>query len=130
MLRVLGAVNDSASRIENRVGEPSANPYLYIASQLIAGLNGIENNLDPGPPDTNPYDTQHTMLPRSLFDALQLFEKDPLFCNGLGQVFVDYYTRLKRTELERFETFVREHSIDPSSEATTEWEQNEYFDFF
>jgi glutamine synthetase len=130
MLRVLGAMNDPASRIENRVGEPSANPYLYIASQLIAGLNGIESKIDPGPPETNPYDSQHTMLPRSLSDALQLLEKDPLFCNGLGQVFVDYYTRLKRTELERFETFVREHSIDPSSEATTEWEQNEYFDFF
>ena len=53
MLRVLGAMNDpAASRIENRVGEPSANPYLYIASQLIAGLNGIESKLDPGPPDT------------------------------------------------------------------------------
>ena len=112
------------------MGEPSANPYLYIASQLIAGLNGIESKLDPGPPDTNPYDTEHTMLPRSLSDALQLFEKDPLFCSALGRVFVDYYTRLKRTELERFETFIREHSIDPSSEATTEWEQNEYFDFF
>jgi glutamine synthetase len=130
MLRVLAAMNDPASRIENRVGEPSANPYLYIASQLIAGLNGIERKLDPGASDTDPYDTQHTMLPRSLSDALQLFEKDPLFCNALGQVFVDYYTRLKRTELERFETFVRQHSIDPSSEATTEWEQNEYFDFF
>ena len=71
------------------------------------------------------------MLPRSLSDALQLFEKDPLFCNALGRVFVDYYTRLKRTELERFETFIkRAYSIDPSSEATTEWEQNEYLDFF
>jgi glutamine synthetase len=54
MLRVLGAMNDPASRIENRVGEPSANPYLYIASQLIAGLNGIESKIDPGPPDTIP----------------------------------------------------------------------------
>ena len=123
-------MNDPASRIENRVGEPSANPYLYIASQLIAGLDGIDSKLDPGPPDTNPYDTQHTMLPRSLSDALRLFEKDPLFRNGLGQVFVDYYTRLKRTELARFESFVREHGIDPDSEATTEWEQNEYLDFF
>jgi len=130
MLRVLGAMNDPASRIENRVGEPSANPYLYIASQLIAGLDGIESKLDPGPPDTNPYDTPHAMLPRSLSDALQLFEKDPLFRNGLGQVFVDYYTRLKRTELGRFDTFVRERGIDPGSDATTEWEQNEYLDFF
>lgn len=130
MLRVLGGVNDPASRIENRVGEPSANPYLYIASQLIAGLNGVENNFDPGLPDTDPYATQHTMLPRSLSDALQLFEKDPLFSEEFGQTFVDYYTRLKRTELQRFETYVKEHKIDPNSEETTDWEQNEYFDFF
>jgi len=130
MLRVLGAVNDPASRIENRVGEPSANPYLYIASQLISGLNGIQSKIDPGPPDTDPYNTQHTVLPQSLFAALQLFEKEPLFCNELGQTFVEYYAHLKRTELKRFEIFLRERNIDPSSEATTEWEQNEYFDFF
>src|SRR5262249_51403826 len=39
MLRVLGARNDPASRIENRIGEPSANPYLYILSQVVSGLD-------------------------------------------------------------------------------------------
>lgn len=130
MLRVLGEAHDSASRIENRVGEPSANPYLYIASQLIAGQSGVKNKFDPGPPDTDPYSTQHVMLPRSLFEALQLFEKDTIFSDELGCTFVDYYTQLKRTELSRFETFIKEHQIDPNSEATTAWEQNEYFDFF
>ncbi|GAB7549404.1 glutamine synthetase family protein [Cupriavidus sp. 8B] len=130
MLRVLGEVNDPASRIENRVGEPSANPYLYIASQLIAGFDGIDNRIDPGPPDTDPYNTEHTMLPESLSEALQRFAKESLFSKELGEVFVDYYTQLKRTELQRFEAFVSEHNIDPDSEATTEWEQNEYFDFF
>ena len=42
MLRVLGGPDDPASRIENRVGEPAANPYLYIASQLITGLDGVD----------------------------------------------------------------------------------------
>ena len=42
MLRVLGAPGDGASRIENRSGEPSANPYLFIASQIAAGLDGID----------------------------------------------------------------------------------------
>lgn len=130
MLRVLGGVNDPASRIENRAGEPSANPYLYIASQLIAGFDGVDNKFDPGPPDTDPYTTQHTMLPRSLSEALQLFEKEPLYSAELGRTFVDYYTRLKKTELQRFETFVKEQKIDPNSEGTTDWEQNEYFDFF
>jgi glutamine synthetase len=130
MLRVLGGVNDRASRIENRIGEPSANPYLYISSQLITGITGVDNKIDPGPPDTDPYTTEHTMLPRSLSDALKLFEDEPLFAEGLGRTFVDYYTRLKRTELGRFEVFVKENNVDPSSEAITAWEQNEYFDFF
>ena len=42
MVRVLGAPGDAATRLENRVGEPAANPYLYIASQIAAGLDGIE----------------------------------------------------------------------------------------
>ncbi|MGR8023281.1 glutamine synthetase family protein [Burkholderia cenocepacia] len=130
MLRVLGGIDDPASRIENRVGEPSANPYLYIASQLIAGFDGVENEFNPGPPDTDPYNTQHTMLPHSLSEALELFEREPLFGDQLGKVFVDYYGQLKRTELKRFEEFVREHNIGPDSEEITEWEQNEYFDFF
>lgn len=130
MLRVLGAAGDPASRIENRVGEPSANPYLYIASQIISGLDGIDNKRDPGPPDTDPYATQHTMLPTSLGDALAILEKDSLFKNELGALFVDYYLKLKRVELGRFEAHLKENNIPPASEDITEWEQNEYFDFF
>lgn len=130
MLRVLGAPDDPASRIENRVGEPSANPYLYIASQLMTGLDGVDNKREPGPPDTDPYTSQHAMLPKTLSDALTLFEQEPLFAKELGKIFVDYYVRIKRTELQRYETYAKEHNIDPASEATTDWEQNEYFDFF
>ena len=42
MLRVIGGAGDAATRIENRVGEPSANPYLYMASQIVCGLDGVE----------------------------------------------------------------------------------------
>jgi glutamine synthetase len=55
MLRVLGGANDPASRIENRAGEPAANPYLFIASQIVAGLDGIDRNLEPWPADDAPY---------------------------------------------------------------------------
>jgi glutamine synthetase len=41
MLRVLGGPGDGATRIENRIGEPMANPYLYMASQIHAGLDGL-----------------------------------------------------------------------------------------
>ena len=47
MIRVLAAPDDRGSRIENRVGEPAANPYLYFASQLLSGLDGIANDLEP-----------------------------------------------------------------------------------
>jgi glutamine synthetase len=112
------------------VGEPSANPYLYIASQIIAGLDGIDNQVDPGPADTDPYTSQHPMLPKTLSDALTLFGQEPLFTEQFGKTFVDYYVKIKRTELQRYESYVKDHGIDPASEATTEWEQNEYFDFF
>jgi glutamine synthetase len=130
MLRVLAGQSDPASRIENRIGEPSANPYLYIASQLLAGLDGIERTRDPGPPESEPYTSKHALLPKCLSEALMLFEKAPLFVNGFGKVFVDYYVNMKRIELQRYETYLKDHEIASASEATTDWEQNEYFDFF
>jgi glutamine synthetase len=130
MLRVLGAADDHASRIENRVGEPSANPYLYILSQLVTGMDGIDGKRDPGPPETDPYTSARPMLPKSLADALRLLEQEPLFRNELGDVFIDYYLGIKRTELKRFEAYLRERESDQASDQTTEWEQNEYFDFF
>ncbi len=130
MLRVLGATDDPASRIENRVGEPAANPYLYILSQLVGGLDGIDHARDPGGPDTNPYEAPGTLLPKSLTDALDLLERAPLFKTELGHLFVDYYLKLKRTEAARFDTFLATHDTARSSDQVTEWEQNEYFDFF
>ena len=53
MLRVLGGPDD-ATRIENRVGEPAANPYLYMASQILSGLDGIDRASIPAPPPTRP----------------------------------------------------------------------------
>jgi glutamine synthetase len=49
MVRVLGGPGDPATRLENRVGEPSANPYLFIAQQIASGLAGIDATADPGP---------------------------------------------------------------------------------
>jgi glutamine synthetase len=130
MLRVLGAANDHASRIENRVGEPSANPYLYILSQLVTGMDGIDEKRDPGPPETNPYASARPMLPKSLADALRLLEQEPLFRNEIGGTFIDYYLGIKRTELKRFEAYLQELEPHGVGDKITEWEQNEYFDFF
>jgi glutamine synthetase len=130
MLRVLSGTKDPATRIENRIGEPSANPYLYIASQIVAGLDGVDHERDPGGPETDPYISQRPMLPASLTDALALFEQEPLFRDQFGKTFVDYYAKIKRTELQRYEAYARENGIGRESEATTQWEQDEYFDFF
>ncbi len=118
MLRVLGAAGDPASRIENRIGEPTANPYLYLASQIFSGLDGMEQALDPGPSADVPYETPAPQLPHSLQQALDALRADAVLVQGLGQSFVDYYCHIKQAEIARFNLEV------------TEWEQREYFDIF
>ena len=128
MIRVLGGVGDPATRLENRVGEPAANPYLYIASQIVAGMDGVERALQPGPRDDEPYAADHPMLPKSLGEALDALEKDALFRRAFGEVFIDYFLRLKRNELGRFQAWKEENG--ETGDEPTAWEQNEYFDFF
>ena len=66
MIRVLGGAGDAATRLENRIGEPAANPYLYMASQILSGLDGVDRKLDPGPSADTPYETRAALLPKSL----------------------------------------------------------------
>jgi glutamine synthetase len=129
MVRVLGAPGDQATRLENRIGEPAANPYLYILSQVVAGLDGIDNALDPGPPEDDPYNASRPMLPTSLAAALDALECESLFRTQLGEVFIDYFLKLKRNEAGRFAQWLKESGAREGDE-TTPWEQNEYFDFF
>ncbi len=128
MLRVLGGPGDPASRIENRSGEPAANPYLYIASQIVAGGAGLRHHLDPGPSDDEPYTADRTPLPASLADALDMLESEALFREELGPIFIDYFLKLKRNEAKRYMLSINKDAA-PSSD-TSEWEHNEYFDFF
>jgi glutamine synthetase len=118
MVRVLGGANDPATRLENRIGEPAANPYLYMASQILAGLDGIDRALTPPPPADTPYETQATSLPKTLREALDALKADSFFREKLGAGFVDYYLHIKNAELERFQAEV------------SDWEQREYFEMF
>jgi glutamine synthetase len=129
MLRVLGGKDDKATRIENRAGEPMANPYLFIAAQIISGLNGMDNKLDPGPADDEPYAADRPKLPTSLDEALKLAGEHELFRSELGPIFMNYYVKLKMTESGRFTQFLADRGMSAGDEPT-EWEQNEYFDFF
>jgi glutamine synthetase len=118
MVRVLGGAGDPATRLENRVGEPAANPYLYVASQVLAGLDGLERRLDPGPSADAPYDAKAELLPKSLAEATAALRGDAFFREALGAGFVDYLLTIKEAEIARFQAEV------------TEWEQREYFEMF
>ena len=118
MIRVLGGPGDPATRLENRIGEPAANPYLYMASQIVTGLDGVERMLEPGPSADTPYEAQAPHLPKSLEEALRALRSDDCLADGFGRDFIDYYVRIKEAEIARFQSEV------------TEWEQREYFELF
>jgi glutamine synthetase len=118
MIRVSGARGDASTHLENRVGEPAANPYLYFASQIHAGLDGIERRLPlPRSADT-PYEAKAEPLPGTLAEALQCLRDDRLLVDSFGKAFVDYYCRIKEAEVARFNLEV------------SDWEHREYFDLF
>jgi glutamine synthetase len=129
MIRVLGGVGDPATRLENRMGEPAANPYLFVLSQVLTGFAGIDDKLQPPPATDEPYAADRPPLPKSLPEALDALDKEPLFRRELGDTFIDYFLALKRTEAGRYERSLQESGTAPSDEPSA-WEQNEYFDFF
>ncbi len=118
MIRALGGPGDAATRLENRVGEPAANPYLYMAAQIAAGRDGIARKLDPGPSADTPYETTAELLPKTLEEALAALRADDLFAASFGKNFVDYYLRIKEAEIARYQSEV------------SDWEQKEYFELF
>ena len=117
MLRVIGGPGDAATRIENRIGEPMANPYLAIAAQVWAGLHGLQQALQEPPESGAPYDTAHTLLPASLDEALQALAQDAVLQQGLGTPMCQVYQAVKQQELAR-------HA---QAEDKALWERCEYF---
>jgi glutamine synthetase len=113
MVRVVG---DPVSHLENRSAEPAANPYLAIAAQVVAGLDGVDRDLDPGDPTDRPYADEAPRLPASLMEALDALDADPVFATALGADVVAWISTLKRAEVTRY------------LEAVTDWEQREYYD--
>ncbi len=118
MIRALFGPGDPASRIENRIAEPAANPYYVFAGQIAAGLAGIAGDLVPPPPTETPYAGEAESLPTDLGAAIDAFEGSGLFRQAFGSDVVDYLVRLKRAEWERY------------LGALSEWEQAEYFGLY
>lgn len=127
LARAMGGAGDAASRVENRVGEPGANPYLYLASQVASGLDGLDRNLDPGPPTDSPYEVEVSRLPQTLREAVDALKDDPLFREHFGERFVDYIIGLKESELHRYDEFVSGLADPATAEGVTDWEHREYF---
>lgn len=119
MLRVVGESGDPATRIENRLGEPAANPYLYMASQILAGLDGMTCGLVPPPATHDPYGAGDgiEMIPTALAPALHALRSDAVLTAGLGETFVNYYSRIKRSEADRFD----------AAEDKDDFNRREYF---
>ncbi len=118
MLRLVGRAEDGSIHIENRAGEPAANPYLYFAAQLHAGMHGLERRIQPHSSADTPYESDAPRLPHSLEAALAALQVDTELTRRFGADLVDYLVRLKQAELTRFDAEV------------TEWEQREYFEMF
>jgi glutamine synthetase len=105
-----------ASRIELRLGDASANPYLAIAALLGAAYLGIRDKLEP-PAKLEGYGydvTKAERLPGSLDTALGALEADKELTEILGPQFVNAFLCYKRNEIERFSHFI------------TDWEFREY----
>jgi glutamine synthetase len=117
MLRVIGECGDPATRIENRIGEPAANPYLYLASQIYAGLDGIERRLRAPRATDDPYSSQAARLPTSLGEALDALQADHSLVAAFGAAFVNYFSRIKLSEWSRFQ----------AATDASEFSQREYF---
>ena len=101
MLRVVGECGDPATRIENRIGEPAANPYLYMASQVHAGLDGIERGLRAPRATESPYGSEAERLPSGLGDALAAMCEDSVMVQGVGPALAEVFTRIKQSEIKR-----------------------------
>ncbi|HEV8279518.1 MAG TPA: glutamine synthetase family protein [Streptosporangiaceae bacterium] len=105
-----------SARMEVRLGDATANPYLAMAAIGAAVYLGIQDKIEP-PPKLEGYGydaAKAEMLPLRLADALDELAADSELAGVLGGYFVDSFVSYKRNEIERFERFV------------TDWEFREY----
>jgi glutamine synthetase len=114
------------TRLEVRVGDGAANPYLIIAGVLAAGLDGIKRNLACAPDAVGmAYDNEGAeVLPATFAEALDALEANSNLHNHLAKEMVDVFLVLKRDEIARYEAEVS----DPSTRDVTQWEIDEYLE--
>jgi glutamine synthetase len=105
-----------ATRVEIRVGDGSANPYLAIAAVLFAGLHGVRESLElPAPVSGDAYtqgEEAGDALPATLEESLDALEADTVLRDAMGPVIVDTFLAIKRFELDRHRQWVSDWEID------------------
>lgn len=109
-----------STRIELRSPDPMANPYLVNSVTLAAGLDGIERKLDLPPEataetlkltDRQMVEAGYTPLPRSLKEALDVFEDSQFMKDALGEHIHSFFLKKKRDEWHKFESTITEWEI-------------------
>ena len=109
-----------STRIELRSPDPMANPYLVNAVTLAAGLDGIERKLELPPEataetlkltDRQMVEAGYTPLPRSLKEALDVFEDSQFMKDALGEHIHSFFLKKKRNEWHKFESTITEWEI-------------------
>ena len=109
-----------STRIELRSPDPMANPYLVNAVTLAAGLDGIERKLELPPEataetlkltDRQMVEAGYTPLPRSIKEALDVFEESQFMKDALGEHIHSFFLKKKRDEWHKFESTITEWEI-------------------
>jgi len=112
--------NEKTKRIEFRSPDPTANPYLLFAVILKAGLDGINNKIDPGEPanevnifeENEKFPNKFRTLPATLKEAIEALKKDDVILEALGSQIAQKYIEAKEAEWDEYRI------------AVTDWEIN------
>jgi glutamine synthetase len=112
--------SEKSQRVEYRIAAADINPYIALAAAIGSGLWGIEHRIEPDAPiDGNAYAKtfpSERQLPRSLWDAAQLFKRSQAARTLFGDAFVDHYAATREWEEREFR------------KAITDWELARYFE--
>ena len=100
--------NIDDSKVELRLPDPAANPYLAIAVSIAAGLDGIERQIEPGAERNS----ESADLPGTLKEAIAKFGKDPLMEEVLGADFVKVYKKIKNNEWSEYMLQVSDWEVE------------------
>mgnify|MGYP003337203027 FL=1 len=116
-----------ATRLENRVADGAANPYLAAAALLHMSRLGVEGKMAlPDPQPRGGETVASSRIPDNLLAAVEAFEADANLSGAFGPWFVETWGAIKRAEWQRYVAAV----ADPSTDQPTDWELSYYQPFY